>query len=129
METSASPAGFARFDNQNGGQVEMGNAAPISIIETGVSFKDLRRDSKENDDSTDKQGKIRLQVVHLQIFFVVVICWLCCLLKPLCDIKLWLKTVSDCKKRLRFLIEIISTCLSHLKSQYTVFYLEFEYKR
>ena len=61
LETSASPAGFARFDNQNGGQVEMGNAAPISIIETGVSFKDLRRDSKENDDSTDKQGKIRLQ--------------------------------------------------------------------
>ena len=52
----------------------MGNAAPISIIETGVSFKDLRRDSKENDDSTDKQGKIRLQVVHLQFFFVVVIC-------------------------------------------------------
>ena len=74
METSASPAGFARFDNQNGGQVEMGNAAPISIIETGVSFKDLRRDSKEIDDSTDKQGKIRLQVVHLQTFFVVVIC-------------------------------------------------------
>ena len=59
--SNGSPEGFARFENQNGGEVEMGNGNPVGVVETGVSFKDLRNPSKDTQDSDMDEDKVRLE--------------------------------------------------------------------
>ena len=59
--SNGSPEGFARFENQNGGEVEMGNGNPVSVVETGVSFKDLRNPSKDAADSDMDEDKVKLE--------------------------------------------------------------------
>ena len=59
--SNGSPEGFARFENQNGGEVEMGNGNPVGVVETGVSFKDLRNPSKDTQDSDMDEDKVKLE--------------------------------------------------------------------
>ena len=59
--SNGSPEGFARFENQNGGEVEMGNGNPVGVVETGVSFKDLRNPSKDTQDFDMDEDKVKLE--------------------------------------------------------------------
>ena len=39
----------------------MGNGNPVSVVETGVSFKDLRNPSKDTQDSDMDEDKVKLE--------------------------------------------------------------------
>ena len=39
----------------------MGNGNPVGVVETGVSFKDLRNPSKDTQDSDMDEDKVKLE--------------------------------------------------------------------
>ena len=53
---NGTPEGFARFANQNGGEIEMGGGGNPISVENGVSFKDLRETTSNDEEGGDKGG-------------------------------------------------------------------------
>ena len=51
---NGTPEGFARFANQNGGEIEMGGGGNPISVENGVSFKDLRETTSNDEGEGDK---------------------------------------------------------------------------
>ena len=46
----------------------MGNGNPVGVVETGVSFKDLRNPSKDTQDSDMDEDKVKLEKYERQKF-------------------------------------------------------------